>query len=164
MKKNLKVTGKVLFERHDFVKMITEVLQHTEDLQVERIIPIDKNGNPVELESLICYVHQIKSEEIPDKYDPPKTINAKSGVSRPNYGIGKMLKEMFSEDKVYHFDELFKELHYVYNRLTKQALRMYLRRPEMVGAELEVNGDEYWNPKAQLKRVSKHETNIVNEK
>lgn len=146
MKKNLKITGKVLFERKDFVKMVAEVLHATEDLQLERVIPIDANGNPVELESLICYVHQIKSEEIPDKFDPPKTINMKKGFTRPNRGLGKVLKELFSTEGVYHIDDIWKATRDDFPKLTKKELRKYLAQPAMTGAKLEIDGNEYWNP------------------
>lgn len=143
MKKNLKVTGKVLFERHDFIKMITEVLQATEDLQLERIIPVDKQGNAIELDSLICYVHQTKSEEIPDKYDPAKTIDMPKGIARPNYGVGRMIHESLEVGEVYDVNELLKELKDKYPKLDKKVLKRYLKRPEMVGAQVEFDGDQF---------------------
>ena len=149
MKKNLKVTGKVLFERPDFIKMITEVLQATEDLQLERVVPIDAEGNPVELHSLICYVHQVKSDEIPDKFDPPKTINMPKGITRPNRGIGRILKEIFQSEGVLHIDEIMSEVKDTFPHLTKKTLRRFLRRDDMTGCKLEIDGDEYWNPKGK---------------
>lgn len=143
MKKNLKITGKVLFERHDFMKMLAEVLQATEDLQLERVVPVDEEGNPVKLHSLICYVHQIKSDEIPDKYDPPKTIDMPKGITRPNRGLGKLLHESISVGEVYSIDELYKDAKEKFPQLEKKLFVRYLKRPEMIGAQIEIDGDEF---------------------
>lgn len=149
MKKNLKITGKVLFERPDFIKMITEVLQATEDLQLERVVPVDREGNAVDLHSLVCYVHQIKSDEIPDKYDPAKTISMPKGITRPNRGLSKLLKEVFQTNEVSHFNAIWKEVYEKFPHLTKKQLKLYLSRPEMTGCKLEIEGDEYWNPNGE---------------
>lgn len=146
MKKNLKVTGKVLFERADVIKMITEVLQATEDLQLERIIAVDENGEAVQVDSFICYVHQIKSDEIPDKYDPAKTINMPKGITRPNRGIGRLLKDIFQTEGVLTLDDIWTEVKESFPSLTKKELRKYLNRPDMTGCKLEIDGNEYWNP------------------
>lgn len=146
MKKNLKVSGKVLFERADVIKMITEVLQATEDLQLERIIAVDENGEAVKVDSFICYVHQIKSDEIPDKYDPAKTINMPKGITRPNRGIGKLLKEIFQTEGVLTLDDIWREVRDNFPGLTKKELKKYLTRPDMTGCNLEIDGNEYWNP------------------
>lgn len=146
MKKNLKVSGKVLFERADVIKMIAEVLQATEELQLERIIAVDENGEAVKVDSFICYVHQIKSDEIPDKYDPAKTIEIKKGFNRPNRGLSRALKEIFATEGVLLFDDIHKELKDQFPHLTKKVLRHYLTRPDMTGCKLEIDGNEYWNP------------------
>lgn len=148
MKKNLKISGKVLFERADIIKMITEVLQATEDLQLERIVPVDENGEAVKVDSFICYVHQTKSDEIPDKYDPAKAREVKKGFERPNRGLSKALKEIFASEGVLQIDYILSELKEQFPRLTKKQLRLYLTRSEMTGCKLEIDGNDYWNPNA----------------
>lgn len=158
MKKNLKITGKVLFERHDFIKMITEVLQATEDLQLERVVPIDEEGNPIKLHSLICYVHQIKSDEIPNKFDPPRTINIKKGFSRPNRGIGRAVYDMLEVGEVYDINELLKELKEDFPNLDRTRFRRYLQRPDIFGVQVDMSGDEFIvtnkNPNFQSRRMN----------
>lgn len=149
IKKNLKVSGKVQFKRQVIVQILSEVLQSTEDLVLERAVAVDVNGNAIELDSIICYVHQVKSDEIPDKYDPAKTVIIKKGFSRPNYGINRHLRDLFSVDKVYTLDELFTELHKDFPHLTKKQLKEYLKRPAMTGGKLVIEKGEYWNPKSE---------------
>jgi len=157
IKKDLKVTGKVQFKRQVVVQILNEVLQSTEDLIVERAIAVDANGNAVELDSIICYVHQTKSDEIPDQYDPPKSTEIKPGFSRPNYGIGSLLKELFSEDKVYNFEDILEEARTQFPRLTVKQLRQYLKRPKMTGGRLiwDERNDQYWNPDQPPLKVAK---------
>lgn len=147
MKKNLRITGTVLFERKDFVKMIEEVLL-TEGLQLERVVPVDEKGEAVHLESLVCYVHQPKAQdEITHKYDLPQKKNAPSGYRRPNYGLTKFFKELFSDGRVYTLDEIFEETKEKFPKLTKKKLRLYLLRTAMTGPlERDLESGMYWNP------------------
>lgn len=149
MKKNLKVTGKVQIDRHELVKILNEMLQATEDLCLERAVAVDSKGEPVEFDSFICYVHQIKSDEISDKYDPPRTVEMKKGFSRPNYGLGKRLKDIFSQDGVIDIDSIMRLIKDEFPHLTKKQLRRYLTRPNMTGCKLEIDGNKYWNPKGE---------------
>lgn len=150
MKKALKTIGKVQIERHEMVKILKEVLEFTEDLDLERVIPIDENGEPLPLHSFICYVHKVKADEIPDTYDPPKKLDMPKGISRPNRGVGRILKELFETDDVYTFHDIKKELdHFVH--LSDKDLRRFLSRSDMTGCKLEIDHGTYWNPKGRKK-------------
>lgn len=144
MKKNLAIKGTVELTRQEVVAIVAKDLLATQGLKVEKIVCVDSSDKPVPFENMIAYVHEAKKDLITKKYDDAKTIHAAVGITRPNYGIGKFLKELFADQsKVYTFAEIFQEAKLKFIQIDPKTLKKYLTRPEMTGP-IEVTEDGEW--------------------
>lgn len=143
MKKDLTISGKIRFYRKEITSMISKFIQETEGLITEKVVPVDKNDKPLDLDNYIVFVHQAKPDEpITKKYDDnkPKSKLVKSGFRRPNFGIGRLLKDILADGEEHKLMDLMKEVKPTYPQINTKVLKGYLNRVDMVGTLIENDG------------------------
>ncbi len=142
IKRDLSISGKVEIPRSKLVKIIAEWLKQNESLTLEKAVAVDEEEKPVKFENLICYVHQAQRDKIIKDFDDPKKINAAVGISRPNYGVGNLLREILSDGEVHKLHDIHKEVIESFPKMTFEMTKRYLTRPKMTGQIL-ISGDTY---------------------
>ena len=142
MKKNLKVTGEVVIDRDEIISIITEHIQKKENLQVEKTITVDGYGHQIAkpFNKMVFTVFKddtkIDAPGMPTKRKytrrAKKTAKKKS-IRRPNYGIGKELKQILGDGKEHKFEDIAKVVKPKFPKLTNKALKEYLGRTDILG-------------------------------
>lgn len=143
MKKALSISGTISFSRKEIIELLTKHVKEIEQLVVERAICVDEKQEACKFEEVILYVHQAGKDPITKKYDGPQKHKVPTGViARPNYGVGKFMKELLDDNEVHTLDEIYNEVKAKFPKMTKKITKHYLDRPPMVG-EVVKDGDTY---------------------